>query len=260
MKKMFLAAAALATLSMGGTAGAADLPPAYKAPPPAPVVYSWTGCYLGAGGGYGMWNQETYVETFPVIVPLSSATTAGGRGWLGTVQVGCDYQIGSSFVIGAFADYDWASIKGQYSPPATAGGNPFSGEEKMTSAWAAGGRIGWLPFDRLLTFFSAGYTQARFNAINFFSVNPPFLANGLSIASHTYSGWFIGSGYEYAIGWLPGLYWKTEYRYASYRADDIPFLAAGVVGTAGINSKKYTQTVRSELVWRFGGGAVTARY
>ena len=256
MKTILFASAALATLSMAGTAGAADMRPAYKAPPP--VVQSWTGCYLGAGGGYGMWRQDTYTETFPVIVPLSSSTTSGGSGWFGTVQGGCDYQFRSNWLVGAFADYDFGSIKGQYSPPATVGGNPFSGEEKMSSAWAAGGRIGWLPFDRLLTFFSAGYTEARFDPITFFSVNPPFLANNLSIAAHTYRGWFVGAGYEYALGWFPGLNWKTEYRYASYKADDLPFLVAGVVGTAGIHSQKSVQTVRSELVWRFNPGALGA--
>ena len=59
MKKILLTAAALATF-VAAPAMAADLrAPAYKAPPPPPVpVYSWTGCYVGAGGGYGMWNQD----------------------------------------------------------------------------------------------------------------------------------------------------------------------------------------------------------
>ena len=46
---------------MSGAAMAADLPmpapaPVYKAPPPP--VYNWTGCYIGGGGGYGMWGQD----------------------------------------------------------------------------------------------------------------------------------------------------------------------------------------------------------
>jgi outer membrane immunogenic protein len=263
MKKLLLTAAA-SVLSIA-TASAADLPVARQAPvpPPVAVTTSWTGCYLGAGGGYGMWNQETYAETFPALVALTSPTTAGGRGWFGTVQVGCDYQIGSSWLIGAFGDYDFGSIKGTYSPAATTGGVNFSSPEKMSSAWAVGGRIGWLPFDRLLTFVSGGYTQARFDQMNFFSVVAPFGSVDLSIAAHTYTGWFIGSGYEYAIGFLPSLYWKTEYRYSSYRADNLPFFftSTGAVGTAGINSQKYVQTVRSELVWRFNwGGSVVARY
>ena len=38
---------------------AADLPvrEAYRAPALVPVpIQTWTGCYLGAGAGYGMWN------------------------------------------------------------------------------------------------------------------------------------------------------------------------------------------------------------
>src|SRR4051812_30290892 len=59
MKKWMIAAVGLA--SFAGSAGPADLPGrtyTNAPPPPPPVVTSWTGCYIGAGGGYGMWNQE----------------------------------------------------------------------------------------------------------------------------------------------------------------------------------------------------------
>jgi len=80
-----------------------------------------------------------------------------------------------------------------------------------------------------------------------------------------YKGWFIGTGYEYGLDFLPGLYWKTEYRYSAYRAENPALsVAAGgpfavVPGTRIIgfeNSKKDVQTIRSELVYRFnfGGG------
>ena len=102
MKKFFLGTAAAVVLA--GPAMAADIP-VRKAPPPAPVaVYSWTGCYLGAGGGYGMFNQETQLVTDPGGTVVAGSTTAGGRGWFGTVQVGCDYQIGSTIVVGVFGD------------------------------------------------------------------------------------------------------------------------------------------------------------
>jgi len=264
MKKLFLATTALFALA-GGTAIAADMgTPVYKAPPPV-TVYSWTGCYVGAGGGYGMWDQDHYLETDPVRVRLSQNGDAGGRGWFGTVQVGCDYQFGGGWVIGAFADYDFGSIKGTFAPiglAAIVGGGGFAGEEKMRNAWSAGGRIGWTPFERLLTFFSAGYTQARFNQIDLFTVGAAPVATGTSYAPHTYSGFFLGSGYEYALGWFPGLTWKTEYRFASYRADDLSRVvtATGALTGDAVNSKKYTQTIRTELVWRFGGGAVRAAY
>jgi outer membrane immunogenic protein len=114
-------AVALSTLSLfiAGPAFSADMraPARVAAPRVAPVaVYNWTGCYVGAGGGYGMSNQETqFVDGTTGPFGLSSDT--GGRGWFGTVQVGCDYQIGSNIVIGAFGDYDFSGIKGDTSFP-----------------------------------------------------------------------------------------------------------------------------------------------
>ena len=118
MKKLVLALSVAAAFS--APALAADM--AAKAPlTPAPVAYapSWTGCYVGGGWGYGMWNQENVGFDDPIRglprAQFTDTATSGGRGWLGTVQGGCDYQfpVGSwNFVVGAFGDYDWSSFKG----------------------------------------------------------------------------------------------------------------------------------------------------
>jgi outer membrane immunogenic protein len=255
MKKLILAAAAG---MVAGSASAADMAVKYRAPPPAPV-YNWTGCYVGAGGGYGMWNQDQFAVATATGARITETVTAGGKGWFGTVQVGCDYQVSSSWVIGAFADYDFGNIRGN--PHLPGGGGPF-GDERERSSWAAGGRIGWLPMEKFLTYVSAGYTQARFNTVDLF-VTATGAPTGTNIPSHTYSGWFLGTGYEYSLGWLPGLFWKTEYRYADYRSDliDIVVTATGAPTGVSIDSHKYIQTVRSELVWRFNWGkGVVAKY
>ena len=126
---------------------------------------------IGGGGGYGMWNQENvgHVEPFTVTpVALAPATalteatiirtvapnpplltrtritdtvTSGGRGWFGTVQGGCDYQVSPSFVIGAFADGSWSNIRGDHALSMVT--FPFVGQEKLSSSWAVGGRIGY---------------------------------------------------------------------------------------------------------------------
>jgi outer membrane immunogenic protein len=260
MKKLFLAATAIVALA-AGSASAADLSrPVYKAAPPPAPVYSWTGCYLGAGGGYGMWNQDE-VSLSPGFGTVTQ--TGGGRGWFGTVQVGCDYQIASNWVIGAFVDWDFGSIKGNPHFPVD-----VAGEEKEKWAWGAGGRIGYLVTPQLLTYFAAGYTEAHFDQINQINEFFPGGAPGTIIPSHTYKGWFIGTGYEYALGWFPGLFWKTEYRYADYRSDRlaqtcVSTALCGALGPTGTfyDMHKYVQTVRSELVWRFNWGSpVVAKY
>ena len=60
MTRLLLTTAALVAIAMTGAANAADLPlppPVYRAPPP-PLVYNWTGCYVGAGYGYGLWTED----------------------------------------------------------------------------------------------------------------------------------------------------------------------------------------------------------
>jgi outer membrane immunogenic protein len=74
----------------------------------------------------------------------------------------------------------------------------------------------------------------------------------LSIDQNRYTGWFLGSGYEYRFDWLPGLYWKTEYRFSSFSSKDSQLLQGGIPVTGEfVHSEKFIQTVTSSLVWRF---------
>jgi opacity protein-like surface antigen len=250
MKSVAVHSAAISLL-MVGAASAADIRMPVKAPPRAPVaVFSWTGCYVGAGGGYGMFVQRTTGTNNGVA--NTTPYDNGGRGWFGTVQVGCDYQVSPSIVVGAFADYDFSDIEGVMRWT----GGPDVGKEKLRSSWAAGGRIGWLPSQQLLVFVSGGYTEGHFGRINLVGANTG-ISNNNFILKNTYTGWFVGAGHEYSLGWLPGLFWKTEYRFADYGTDRLPIFVQGNPSTFGIEAHKYVHTVRSELVWRFNtsGGA-----
>jgi outer membrane immunogenic protein len=276
MKKLAIAFTAIAAFT--GSALAADLAPRYsKAPPPPPApVASWTGCYVGGGGGYGMWNQEnTGYDDTPTLrglprVRITETTTTGGRGYFGTVQGGCDYQFGAmgqQFVIGANADYDFDSLKGNHTPP---GANLNFGpglwaQEKMSQAWAVGGRIGWLAFPSLLTYFSAGYTEAQFDSQTYTNlIGPPFgVLQGVYTPGKTYKGWYLGAGDEYALSFMPGLFWKTEYRVSEFDRTINPVLITATNLPTGYSeeSRKWVQTIRSELVYRFNwGGPVVAKY
>jgi outer membrane immunogenic protein len=250
MKKLLIATAV--ALATAGTAGAADLP--VKAPPYVPPAMTWTGCYVSGGIGYGLWNQD---ESFNDTRTSSGTYTTGGRGWLGRVGVGCDYQVSSSFVIGAFADYDWMSLKST-----VLSANGALSNEKETAAGNVGGRIGFLPYENLLTFVSAGWTEARFSQRDFFN---PFsgAVTGVSLPQHDYRGWFIGGGTEYRLPFAHNLTWKTEYRFSEYRADNLAAFvtATGVANGQIFTDQKFVQTVTTSLVWRFNfGGPVVARY
>ena len=263
MKKLALVLAAVAAFT--GSAVAADLPARTysKAPAPVAAVPNWTGCYVGGGGGFGMWNQEnTGVNDIPGFArtPFSAPATAGGRGYFGTVGAGCDYQFGVgayNLVVGAFGDYDFASEKGQLNIP----NSPATGQEKLNQKWAVGGRIGWLVTPNLLTYFSGGYTEAQFNRVDFSFF--PTTTSAFFMNSQTYKGFFLGAGDEYALNFLPGLFWKTEYRFSEFDTKTNPIFATttGAPVFVSIDSKKWEHSVRSELVYRFNwGGPVVAKY
>jgi outer membrane immunogenic protein len=249
MRKLLVGATAIAAL-FTGPALSADLPrPVTKAPPMAAPVYSWTGCYVKGGGGYGMWNQDT--TPFEGSAQIGAEARTGGRGWFGTVGGGCDYQLSERWVIGAFGDYDFSSIKGDFAF-AVGGGEASLGSEKLKSAWAVGGRIGYLLTPTILTYVSGGFTEARFSRVDLFFPNVPPVSADLSVPRHTYSGWFLGSGFEYNLGFLPGLFWRTEYRLAQYDQDSINLVdSVGASTLFSADSEKFVQTIRSELVWRF---------
>jgi outer membrane immunogenic protein len=253
MKKLLVTAVAGLTLSMVGIAGAADLArPVTKAPPPPVPVYSWTGLYVGAGYGYGMFNADHVGVTDATGVVSSPNATAGGRGWFGTVLVGGDYQFSERIVAGVFADYDFSRIKGDFNSQVAFG---FAGEMKQTSAWAIGGRIGWLVTPQILTYVNGGYTQARFSAVNLAFLAPATFSFG----AQTYTGYFIGGGVEYMFA--PGWFAKTEYRYADYRSRDLEVFLLGAPLGSSERIHPYVQTIRSELVYKFNwGGPVVAKY
>jgi outer membrane immunogenic protein len=251
--KRFVLATALA-IAAAGTAGAADLP--YKAAPMAPPAASWTGCWISGGIGYGMWRQTHHDEDAGTLTQLTPDIDTGGEGWLGRVGVGCDYQVAPSFVIGAFGDYDFMSLKGQYIIPIAG----LIGQEKETGSWAAGLRLGYLPYPNLMTFVSGGFTQARFDSFTLGTNDFPSLSTIFSVPATTYNGGFIGGGYEYRLPWFQSLTWKTEYRFNFYRAQDVDYLPVAVTDTA-THMQKDVQTVTTSLVWRFNfGGPVVARY
>src|ERR1700730_1760285 len=96
-KQLSLAAVAIAALA-AQPAIAADVPAprvSYKAPPVAAPVPNWTGWYVGAGGGYGLFdadNGSLYTTVPPGSLTFSSAgSTTGGKGYFGRVQTGFDY-------------------------------------------------------------------------------------------------------------------------------------------------------------------------
>ena len=256
--KSLLAASLTGLALLSGSALAADLPPApqvYKAPPVMAPAYNWTGCYLNGGFGYDVWNRDHNDETFPGLVPAAGRATDGGRGWLGLAGAGCDVEMPmggflGNVVFGVFGDYEFMDVHGITQDTFSG----LQGDTKQSSAWAVGGRVGFVVTPNLLAYSNGGFTQSHFGQTNLQGGGIGPIA--FTLPSHTYNGWFVGGGTEYAMNfsWLPiqGLFWRNEYRFSSFSKADLQYATAAGAGIAFASHQQfYEQAVLSSLVWRF---------
>jgi outer membrane immunogenic protein len=260
-----LAAASFAALSVGA-AVAADLPgrkaaPAYVPPPPPPPL--WTGFYAGLnlGGGWSANsvnpNQLTpYVSTADGQLFLLPGNTNGGNnagGVVGGGQVGYNYQIGPTFLVGLETDIQGTSMRsggntnyilypdpnfaGNFLYPLTPGGNPG-----VAVNWfgTVRGRAGWLFTPTLLLYGTAGFAYGG-------------VSGGFSNYSNTRTGWTAGGGVEWMF--LPNWSAKAEYLYTDLNS-------GGTTGFWGYNYGYHRHpeinTVRAGVNYHFNWGAATA--
>ena len=193
MQKTIFAAALAATIGMG-SAQAADLRTtgSLKDAPEYVPASTWTGFYLGAGGGIGATSSD--LKALSGSYTVAEANGIGGMGGFGTVQVGYDRQLDQHFVAGVFADYDFASIDSKLSLFNGHISFPFN----LTDSWTVGGRVGYLVNANTLVYGLAGYTEAHFD-----------LPHGAQ--NNTFSGWTAGAGIETSLG--GPLFLKGEYRF-----------------------------------------------
>jgi outer membrane immunogenic protein len=213
---------------------------------PARPVYNWSGFYLGAGGGYGMFSLDTSLTVNGTLE--SDNQTWGGRGWFGTVTAGFDHAFSNRIVGGVFADVDFSNIKGHFADTWW----EASGRITHNRAWAVGARAGYLVLPSVLTYVNGGFTQARFSGVTLFDFGRPNSPSGDSLPAQTYSGWFVGGGVETAL-WS-GFFVKTEYRYADYRTRTV-LIVNDDLRIAPDRIHPFVQTVRTDLVYKFNWGA-----
>jgi outer membrane immunogenic protein len=266
MKKLVLALATLAAFT--GSALAADMAPhAYsKAPMPVPVAPSWTGFYFFGGVGGGLWAADQHIQTTAGGLPLTVDQRQGGSGWFGTVGLGYDWQINSSWVFGLLADGQFGSIKGTIQDPVSGVFGGWTAQPKLQDSWAAGARLGYLVAPNVLSYVNAGYSGSHWSGATFLNT-----ISGLTAGAHTNgfnrNGWFIGGGVENNLNIFgissPGWFMKTEYRSAFYNAKTVNELFDGTNLLVGrdVRFNSWNQTISTSLVYRFNWtGPVVAKY
>jgi len=294
MKRHFgWALASVVSVGIGGlgAASAADLP--LKAPPIVPVVYNWTGCYIGVNGGWkgGRFHDTAATPagtaTLPGLAPTPFAADFIDLGHLnvdsGAVggQVGCRWENPSHWVFGVEADLDWTDLHGTITArTAGTGGSVFIPGDYYDnrSRWEGSLRgIAGRSFDKWLLYVTGGLAAADVSMTGHFI---PTVAGGIPFPGSTGSedktlfGFTVGAGaaYAFAPNWDIG----AEYRYSKYSGDNFGLGQVAAVcgfGPAGIavtvncfntnvtgHKDLETNEVLIKLNYRFNSGPVVARY
>jgi len=190
--------------------------------PPEPLCdYNWTGFYVGARIGGGFSDSDFTAHGEPVagftIDPEHQDLSADG--FIGGGQLGFNWQIGQFFVLGAEADFMGSAMNdsttAQHFVPqiGPAGANAsLHAEQDINWFGSLRGRVGFVPWCRLLIYGTGGFAYANIDDSVEFDLRP-FGGASTYPASHssTETGWTAGAGLEYAIN--PHWTIKAEYLY-----------------------------------------------
>jgi outer membrane immunogenic protein len=252
MKKFLLGT--LGLVAMGAPAFAADLPARTYSPPPpvvAPVLYDWTGFYIGANGGWG--QSHNCVDFLPVGGVLVTDACLSKSGGLFGGQVGYRWQWGGGAVFGLEAQGDWANIKSTHISifdPA------FTLNSKLDALGLFTGQIGYAWGPSLL--YVKGGAAVTDN--NFF-ISDTLTGTALAtISSATRWGASVGVGFEYLVtpNWSLGI----EYDHLFMGNSNNSFSTPNPILAGALNRiNQDVDMVTFRFNYKFGwGGPVVARY
>jgi outer membrane immunogenic protein len=215
---------------------------------PGPA-FSWTGLYIGGGGGYAWGSGLTDMNVSGVFNQRATPDLNGG---IVGGHIGLNYQMGA-LVVGAEAQILSGVSGSENAPfiPFTCGGGPclVRGTVDVEDTVILKGRLG-MAFDRWLPYFTGGIAsgdiRSRFRDVNF--------NGGTNVVGDTerHSGWVIGGGLDYAFtrNWILGV----EYEHISFD-DGIHRGFNNFGGTVAIRDHLVNadvDTVMARLSYKFG--------
>jgi outer membrane immunogenic protein len=238
--------AALATVLMlaGGAATAADLPSGKYLPkaPLLPSLYSWTGFYVGAQGGYS-WGTDRTRELLTTGRVFINEFEYHPNSAFGGGHAGFNYQMGA-LVLGVEGDVEAMRARSGFQDPSRvrSPGDP-GGLVRVQQDWQASvrARIGYA-FDRFMIYGTGG---AAFTSFDYSYYNP--LAGFGEGAKMSKTGWTAGGGVNYAM--TNNIILGVDYRYTDYGHFDYVAKSAFLGLTADQNPSSHA--VRASIAYKF---------
>jgi OOP family OmpA-OmpF porin len=227
------AGAALLAASMGTAGAQSPMPP--PPPPMAPPMVMgdiWQGLYAGVNGG-GLFGNSTATLTTGGGNTFTTNNHLNGGGALGGGQIGYNFRLNPSWLLGLETDFDGAGLSNNGGTGTrTLGGLTSTYQVGRTQEWlgTVRGRIMWNSSPQWIHYVGGGFAYAQIDSsfANQFSGTSTAAFRGSKNGVET--GWTVGSGTEYAVS--PQFSIKAEYLYVD-------------LGSLGYNARN--QTVGSFL-------------
>jgi outer membrane immunogenic protein len=225
MKGTLIAGAALSLITLSAFAADLAIPPSRSLP--LPPAFTWTSCYGGlhAGGGVG---QKDLNDTTSALFPTTGFSSANLniRGYMLGGQIGCDYQLASSWVVGLEGAVSGGNIGGQtsFATPGIAG-DTSTFKATTDFLMSATLRVGYA-WDRWMIYAKGGAAWAgdKYDAFDSLS---SYAFEGLE----NRFGWTAGAGLEWAM-WED---WsiRLEYQYYGFGQRSVLFIDSTISMTQG---------------------------
>ena len=187
--------------------------------PVSPETASWTGIYVGVGGGFSSLVSEFDGKPGPGVTDPGAAGARasfnglGSSGGFGTVVLGADYQLNARWVVGAFGEYDFEDMTSNVSVDIP--GIPLTARASLEIQGKAsvGARLGYLFSPDTLWYVAGGYSRMSLSDVKVNIVgSDPDISAAINVPS--LSGVFVGAGAETRI--TEHLSLRAEYRYTDF--------------------------------------------
>lgn len=263
-KAMGLVAGTLAMSLCAGMGFAADIETA------APT--SWTGIYVGGGGGYRWADFDVDTLSCDVVTCNNQSndgvfggfvgtfeeysTNLGDNGFFGTLQAGADWEFSPGFVVGIMGDIDIGDKlqDDEFNQVNYTRIDPDSGQAwsaELNELFTVSARAGFAPADNLLLYGLVGYSFGDAEASYFegcdFSSNGGACSDRSGSSKESLDGWTFGGGAE--MKFTANISGRLEYRYTDLGSIDVS--AENGTFTGDTSTDVVVQSVRATINFRF---------
>lgn len=235
---LMLFAAAVIHLAANQSAMAADLargyPPPVYIPPPVIIPYLWTGCYVGGNVG-GAWSRVDLTGVSGVNFSATNSGFAGGG------QIGCDYQWGTSWVVGFRNMLDATSLSSSTAFSTISSTGTVNSQTRWFDTLTARG--GYLVTPQVLLYAQGGVAWTN--------TDITFNSNGSQVGelSNNHTGWTLGAGAE----WMFAPHWSVfaEYNFMSFGTQNATFTGCGGTCVVNGNANADVQNLLAGVNYKF---------